>query len=268
MKDLKQQNYLRSDRNIWLMVASVISGCALASSADAAIMTYSSTAPTGNVLASQLTDVAALGPGWNGGSLDGSRDYFDNAGPPGQTFTLSSAATLGAVTVQNGLDSGLHDSSAAWTQESVQIQIGSVDGSGNITPLSTETAFFPAAPATSGTEYLTLTLATPVSLSAGTLYEFSIAGMTTASTPLSIWYGIAHTLGTSDYAGGTAFNNNSSTANGPGPGTAFSFGNVVAPNPSGYDYIFELQGVPEPASMALLGLGGLALTLVRKRRRT
>lgn len=34
---------------------------------------------------------------------------------------------------------------------------------------------------------------------------------------------------------------------------------------SGYDFFFRLEGVPEPATMALLGIGGLAVIMRRKR---
>jgi hypothetical protein len=41
-------------------------------------------------------------------------------------------------------------------------------------------------------------------------------------------------------------------------------GGFAEPNPAGYDYVFAVQA-PEPTTIALLGLGGLALVAFRRR---
>jgi hypothetical protein len=261
-----QAGCLRNDRLTWLTVASILASCGFASSVSAQTLSIGSTPGGGPVLAQQLS-AATLGPGWAGGSLDGGRDYTDNGGPAGQTFTLATGGVLGSVSVQNGLDNGVQSTAAntSWIGQTLSIQIGSVNGSGVITPIDTETATWTAAPTagtgaavTSPVEFLTFNLATPVTLSAGQLYEFSLAGTA------SYWYGLAHSAA-DVYSGGTAFNNNLTTAN-TTTDPKFTFNGTVAPNPTGYDYVFSLNGVPEPTSFALLSLGGLALTMIRKRR--
>ena len=93
---MKTNPLLRNDRNIWLTVAAIFSGCALASSANAQLtISDSATAPTADILTSQLTDDTSddLGPG-----QDGNRDYMNNNGTVGQTFTLG----LGHSDIQCG----------------------------------------------------------------------------------------------------------------------------------------------------------------------
>lgn len=210
-----------------------------ASSAHAAVMTESTSAPGSNIIASQMTD---LGPG----PQDNGRDYTDNSGPPGQTFMVTKNSTLTAVTVLGRGDDGGGVSG-------FNIQIGSVAANGAITALDTEAVT--GTPAVAN-DYVTITLATPVALSAGTTYDFNIY---TANG----WFGLAHS--SSDvYASGTAFNNDTSTTGG---GTNRTFANgFVAPNPGNYDYVFAAQGtVPEPASIGLVGLAAAGL-LARRRR--
>lgn len=264
----EQAVHVRDDRNIWLTVASILSACGLVSSANAASITSSATAPSVGILASQLTDV---GPGTG----EGGRNYADNGGPPGQTFTVAADSLLGSITVL-----GRGDSSAAWNggknpwdgSQVWGVQIAQVGAGGSLTPLLSETATgFTAGGAIDVNTYLTFNLGAPVSLSAGNTYAFSI--YLSAATPGADggWFGIAHT-DTDVYAGGTAFNNNSSIAN-PGdnsgaPRRAFPGAGFVAPVPGGYDYVFAVQAVPEPGSLALIGLGGLAMLAARKRRTT
>lgn len=255
MKNKSKVNpLLRNDRNLWLIVAAILSGCGLFSSVDAATISTSASAPSGGILASQLTD---LGPG----TQDGSRNYFDSGGPAGQTFTVASASTMGSVTML-----GRGDAASSWTtqpnpfdgSENFGIQIGSVNLDGSITPLDTETATGLVAPVNFN-QYITFTLANPVSLNPGTTYAFSID-----LTLNTAWFGVAHS--DSDvYAGGTGLNNNTSISAPPSAGQKYQFNGFVAP--VSYDYVFAIQAVPEPGTLALVGLGGLGLMVANRRRR-
>ena len=225
-------------------------------------MSESATAPTGNVILQQLVGGSTSGsPGASG------HDYLNNP-PPGETFTLGSAATLGAVTVQGNGDAGYWSGSAFYgTLGSSpitaglewQLEIGSVSGT-TITPLATEqvTGFAPAANNT----FITFNLASPISLAAGNEYEFSFNLLNNLSNGGdSTWYGLSESL-TPQIGAGNAFNNGA---------TVGSFGDTVVPittgTPGQYDFVFVLQSapVPEPGTMALIGLGGLGLLAFRRR---
>lgn len=219
---------------------------ALARSSGAATLSQSPTAPTSNVLVSQLS----FHPDYTSDSVkDGGRDFTDNSGPVGQTFTLPSASQLTAVTVHGNADTG--DTNPG---TNFHIRIGSVDPATRaITPLRDETA--PEVIA-GDNDYLTFTLASPVALTAGTLYSFSVYSETG-------WYGFAHSA-TDVYANGTPFNSNTSTANNgnntDGLGKNAGFGTFAATSPNAYDYVFALQGtVPEPSSLAALALGAMVV---------
>ena len=225
-------------------LAAVICAAALALPARAATISTNSTAPTSNVIASQLAD---LGPGPQAND----RDYTDNGGPPGQTFTVPSATQLGAVTVLGRGDAG------SFNPGTFSIQIGSVNtATGQITELLRETA--PASGVTANNQYLTFSLDSPVSLVPGTTYAFSI--LSSAG-----WYGLAHGTG-DDYAGGQAFNTSLTTTSAGNADPRRVFHGFVSPHPGGYDYVFALQRVvPEPTGLAVLCVGGLGL-LARRRR--
>ena len=221
----------------------VIGALAVGTAARAATITTSATPPSSNILTSQLVD---LGPGVQ----DGTRDYTDNGGPPGQTFTVPAAALVNAVTVLGNGDAG------DYSTGTFDIQIGSVNTTtGQITQLARESG--PASGATSDVQYITFTLATPVAVVPGTTYSFSILGS-------NGWYGLAHGTG-DDYASGQAFNHDLTTTSAGNADPRRVFNGFVSPNPGGYDYVFAVQVVPEPAALGVICLGGLGL-LARRRR--
>src|SRR5688572_15764113 len=160
--------------------------------ARAATITTSPAAPTASILTSQLADV---GPGVQAND----RDYTDNGGPPGQTFTVPSAASLTGVTILGRGDAG----GGYNTSGNFHLQIGTVNPTtGAITPLATEAA--PATGVTANNQYVTITLASPVSVAPGTTYAWSVY-----NEPAG-WFGLAHGTG-DDYATGIAFNNDLTT---------------------------------------------------------
>jgi hypothetical protein len=230
----------------------MIGGAGSASVAGAATLSQSASAPTTNILVSQLS----FHPDYTNDAVkDGGRDFTDNSGPVGQTFTVGSNAQIQAITVHGNRDLGELN-----PQQNFHIRIGSVNTSTRaITTLRDEVAPENVA---SDDDYLTFSLASPLSVSAGTLYSFSVYSEVG-------WYGWAHSA--SDvYANGAPFNSNTSTANNgnntDGLGKNAGFGTFAAPSPNAYDYVFAIQGtVPEPASLAALMLGGVAVCARRRR---
>jgi hypothetical protein len=214
----------------------------------AATLSQNATPPSTNIIASQLTD---LGPGPQAND----RDYTDNGGPAGQTFTVGGASFLNAITIL-----GRGDAGGNFNTGNFHIQIGSINpGTGQITQLANESAS--AVPATANNTYLTFTLDTPVPVAPGTTYSFSIF-----NEPAG-WYGLAHSTGDA-YAGGQAFNNDLTTTSAGNADPRRTFNGFVSPNPGGYDYVFAAQGVvPEPGSLAGLGLADLAVLARRGRSR-
>jgi len=252
--DSEARCLLRNGRSTWVVLASLLAICGLPLVVQAQSITESSNAPTANVLLENLT----------GGSTSGSpgatsHDYLNNP-PPGELFTLGGSALLGYVTVRGNGDAGYFNGTATvpLPTDSYHIEIGSVSGT-TITPILTNTiaAFTPSV----YTDYLTFKLSTPVSLTAGTKYSFSIyMDSQNAVNPQNLWFGLQESLTHSfDLSDGGAFNNGSSTS---------TFGNTVVANPLGYSYVFVLQAVPEPTTLALIGLGGLGLLAAKRRQQT
>lgn len=225
----------------------------------AGTVSSSPTAPTSNILTSQLVDLGTLDPA----AQDGSRDYTDNSGPVAETFHLGTAANVTAITVKGNGDSS-SDPNVFF-----HFQVGTFNTTtGQITQLRAETA--PEVSIDNDPNFLTLTFATPVAVPAGSNLEFSIYSETAGG---GNWFGLSHsTAGTHPGDGGSAFNYDTSTTssgnNQDGIGKNLGWANpgFVALNPGNYEYVFAVQGtaVPEPASACLLGIGAAGL-LVRRR---
>lgn len=284
MKNHSDGKYnLRNDRSTWITVAAILSGCALASSASAQLsISDSATAPTSDILTSQLTD---LGPG----TQDSARDYMNNGGAVGQTFEVGGNSTLDAITVL-----GRGDAASSWTtgpQPFVAgttwgIQISTVNPiTGALTTLDNEqnSTYVPTGGGVDDTDYLTYDLANPVSLTAGVEYAFNVwvDDSNAGGYMGQAWFGLAHGTGdatateygenanSSDVSNGTQ-NDTESMANGGSGNPEYStpyLGTFAAANPGGYSYVFAAIGtVPEPTTLALIGLGGLGLLAAKRRR--
>jgi hypothetical protein len=215
-------------------------------------------APSTNILSSQLID---LGPG----AQDSNGDYTDNSGPVGETFHVSTNAQVTSITVLGNGDSSTDPAL------NFHFEIGTVNPTtGQITQLRAETA--PENLSNNSANFVTFTFGTPVSVSPGTTYEFSIWSETTVANGGN-WFGVAHSApGTHPGDGGTAFNYDISTTNhdnntdGLGKNGGWPSPGFVAPNVNNYEYAFAVQGtaVPEPVSAGLLALAAASL-LARRR---
>src|SRR5690606_3302033 len=104
-------------------------GLGLTSSSFAFTITESAAAPSTNLLESQFDST---------GPQDNARNFTDNGGPPGQTFTLDTAGSfqITGFTLQGRGDAGGGALTASWS-----IQLGTVDPiTGQITSLLEETS--------------------------------------------------------------------------------------------------------------------------------
>lgn len=241
----------------------------LLGSAHAATLSWSASAPAqdGADIAN-FSGVSADADNILGG-VDGGTYVAGNQPAQGQTFTTSGAAdqSLNAITVQHvnyagtywSLDSGW----AGYNDGRFSLQVGTISG-GVFTPLITETASMVSSappnqnPGTGSAQFATITLDSPLALSASTAYAFVLtvtADFDPGNTPYFELNGDGTT--SANYADGEAF----SLTGTFGGGDATSA--VVARTG---DRVFHLDigVVPEP-SIALLGGLGI-LGLLRRRR--
>src|SRR6185295_1046076 len=151
--------------------------------ASAGLITTSSSAPS---------SAAISQPDFSAAAFNGGQDFTDNAGPPGQTFTPAGALTLNAIALKGFANTsasfGGSVNTGTWT-----VTVSRVDTGNVLTRLTQETAN-PAA-VTNGSDYVILTLAAPVALTAGQQYAFDVFSSTG-------YFGFAKSS-TDVYAGGT-----------------------------------------------------------------
>jgi hypothetical protein len=184
-------------------------------------------------------------PDFSAAAFNGSQDFTDNAGPPGQTFTPAANLTLKNIVVK-----GFANTPASFGNfpASFTVTINQVNGT-TLTRLDQEMSL-PFTPA-SGSEYLQFTFENPLSLTGGTQYAYDIS--TTAG-----YFGFAKSSA-DVYPGGAAIQ--------AGTVARTSTTGEAITNTQAVDRTFYINAVtPEPASFSLIGIGALGL-LARRRRR-
>ncbi|OQB82394.1 MAG: PEP-CTERM motif protein [Planctomycetes bacterium ADurb.Bin126] len=182
---------MKTRRSILTVVMAIAAIGLLAAAAQAATLSISTTTPTVDG-----ADIANLAPGTGGEKL------WTDTRAIGQSFTTGSdplGYVLDAITLQLW--------GSAQPTKNYTLTIGSVSGNTYTSVLATET--FTESVATAAGDYFTMTLDTPLTLSANSLYGFDLA----MDSSTSGWQsGIPYMARTSDsaYPGGQAF---SSTVN-------------------------------------------------------
>jgi hypothetical protein len=216
------------------LIAAIAAGIGLAAfSVNAATMTVSASAPTVN--GADIAQLVATDADWGSTSMWGDRPAR------GQTFTTGSDVggyTLNSITYQSGSD--------RTDNRTYSIRVGTISGT-DITDVASESTGVTGEDLLTN-QWATWSFDTPVSLAANTVYGIDVV--------ISSGSGHTNFRNTGNpYADGTAYN----SGGGGVTGATISTGN--------YDYVFHLDmvAVPEPSTTALLGLGGLALILRRRK---
>jgi len=236
---------------------------ALAVSANAALVTSSDTAPSIDGL-----DIA----NYNGTNLD---KWFYYPGewasrPVGQSFTPDTDGLLNAITLEiadnqkcapvkeytirvctvNRVDPG---DSSTWVLTEIHSETGTQNGEW-IGPDKAASMGVDPCP------FMTWKLDSPVALTAGTEYGVDV-GMNSGTTGWQQGIPYLKYSNVDEYAGGTRYHTGHFPTQ---PEILSGVGNETMVNTSG-DRVFHLDIVPEPATICLLGLGGLSLLRRRKR---
>lgn len=202
---------------------------------DTLLLTVSGGAPVASASASApATDAYDQYQFATGGSLDSGRDYSDNGGPPGQTFTTPSGGDfiLRSVSFKGG---GSADGSIQFSNWAVRIS--AVNGSALGAALKTVTGLSQVTGLNS-TSWLTISFPGDAALilAPNTTYAFEFVSETR-------WWGVARSADNSAYAGGTAFNTTSNQR---------QFNSTTWKSAVNYDHTFHVDlepaAVPTPFS--------------------
>ena len=253
--------------------AAVLAGLAFGGAAHAGVITVSASAPTfanGDTVISQPTSV---------GGANGQYDSDNNYHGAGQSFTTgSNAAGYKLKSFTYELDTSNSPTgtfnfeviSLATPNTSVSTNTSLNSPEGTYTVVGMDTATASAGTWVSNSHYITFSFGPPVSLAANTTYAFDVSGPT--------YFNIDHAAGES-----TPVNSNVSqiaineySAYGASVGATGSYivsGFITdyANGAGAYNRVFyadtTANPVPEPAALGLMGVGGLGLLLIGKRRK-
>jgi len=224
---------------IWIGLAAIL----LVTSAHAGVITTSSSAPAGATISQ---------PDFSGPAFNGSQDFTDNAGPPGQTFFFAPPGDpapgpffITAITVKGFANTpasfGGSVNTGTWTLTLSRVDTGNV-----LTRIAQETTAPTAV--TDGSAYVTFTLATPVPLALGVTQAFDIFSS-------NGYFGLAKSSA-DVYSGGAAFQHGSIAR------TAADGATIT--NVQTVDRTFFINTVtPEPGSVMMLGIAAM-LALARR----
>lgn len=242
-----------------------------------ATLTESTSAPTGTVIAANLPS--------SGITASTSPNYYTGtqiSPMPGEIFTTGNTATSITNVVVNLADAG---NVTQGPTSALYLYLGTASGTNAFTGTTYEYGVTEASSFFTKGDYLDFTLATPFAVSANTQYAYVVS-----SNPYSA-AGTAGNSGTYMGLGAVVTGGNGTASQGLGEFAIDSGYNSPTANAAYNTYngstsvtgaggadnaVFEAlgttsstpPGVPEPASMGLVGVGALGLLLLKRKGRT